>query len=89
MKTLEPYQAFVAIDDEGDFSTHYTKITDPLISSLMDLRRTLKHSPPLPAILRLSSQIRNLYTNLPFAPNLSQPEYIPTRLLSLLWGAVI
>ena len=84
MRTLEPYQAFVAIDDDGDFSTHYTKITDPLIGSLMDLRRKLKHPPPLPSILRSSSRIRNFYASLPFAPNLSQPEYIPTRLLSLL-----
>jgi hypothetical protein len=28
--------------------------------------------------------MRNIYAHLPFAPNLSAPEYIPTRLLSLL-----
>ncbi|KAH8111039.1 DUF185-domain-containing protein [Phellopilus nigrolimitatus] len=84
LKTLEPYQAFVSVDDAGDFFTHYTRVTDPLISSFLAMRRVLQHPPPLPAILRSSNRMRKLYTQLPFAPNLSQPEFIPTRLLSLL-----
>ncbi|TDL24083.1 DUF185-domain-containing protein [Rickenella mellea] len=84
LKTLEPYQTFVTIDDTGDFAMHYTRITDPLISQFLSLRQTLSHPPSIPAVLRKSSSLRSLYTNLPFAPNLSQPEYIPTRLLSLL-----
>ncbi|KAI5124281.1 hypothetical protein M0805_005128 [Coniferiporia weirii] len=84
VKTLEPYQTFVSIDEAGDFFTHYTRVTDPLISSFLDMRRALQLPPPLPAIMRSSGRFRRLYAHLPFAPNLSKPEYIPTRLISLL-----
>lgn len=82
-RTLEPYQALITVDDSRDFGIYYTRVTDPLISSFLALRRRLGHPPPLPALLK-SSAMRSIYNNLPFAPNLSTPEYIPTRLLSLL-----
>ncbi|KAI0730714.1 DUF185-domain-containing protein [Earliella scabrosa] len=84
LRTLEPYQGIVTVDKSGDFSSYYTKITDPLISSFLALRRYLNHPPPISRLLKLSSTFRTFYTNLPFAPNLSPPEYIPTRLLTLL-----
>lgn len=84
LRTLEPYQGLVTIDANGDFGTYFTRVTDPLISSFLSLRRQLSHPPPLSRILKASSKLRLLYTNLPFAPNLSAPEFIPTRLLSLL-----
>ena len=84
LRTLEPYQSYIAIDHNGDFHVFYTKIVDPLIASYMDLRRRLEHPPPVSRILRSSSALRNFYTTLPFAPNLSMPEYIPTRLVGLL-----
>ncbi|OBZ73669.1 NADH dehydrogenase [ubiquinone] complex I, assembly factor 7 [Grifola frondosa] len=85
LRTLEPYQGLVTIDASGDFSTYYTRITDPLINSYLRLRRRLNHPPPIPRILKASSTFRTFYTNLPFAPNLSAPEFIPTRLLTLLY----
>lgn len=84
LRTLQPYQGLVAIDEEGDFTTFYSKITDPLISSFLTLRKQLSHPPPVSRLLQASPMMRSLYTSLPFAPNLSKPEYIPTRLLSLL-----
>ncbi|KAI0642254.1 DUF185-domain-containing protein [Trametes meyenii] len=84
LRTLEPYQGLVTIDANGDFSTYYTKITDPLINSFLGLRRYLQHPPPIYRLLELSPKFRTFYTNLPFAPNLSPPEFIPTRLLTLL-----
>lgn len=84
LKTMEPYQGLVSIDEQGDFDIFYTRVTDPLISSFLSLRHQLGHSPPISRILRSSFTMRNLYSSLPFAPNLSAPEYIPTRLLSLL-----
>ncbi|KAH9849954.1 DUF185-domain-containing protein [Lenzites betulinus] len=84
LRTLEPYQGLVTIDANGDFSTYYTKITDPLIDSFLSLRRYLNHPPPVHRLLKLSPTFRTFYTNLPFAPNLSPPEFIPTRLLTLL-----
>lgn len=84
LRTLEPYQGLVTIDAHGDFGTHYTRVTDPLIASFLALRRRLAHPLPIPRLLKRSAALRTLYTNLPFAPNLSAPEFIPTRLLSLL-----
>jgi hypothetical protein len=82
-RTLEPYQALITVDAKGDYGIYYTRVTDSLIASFLNLRRRLGHPPPLPSILK-SSSVRSIYNHLPFAPNLSTPEYIPTRLLSLL-----
>ncbi|KAJ7717114.1 DUF185-domain-containing protein [Mycena maculata] len=84
LKTLEPLQALVTIDDRGDFDLIYTPITDPLIASFLKLRTRLAHPPPIPRLLRAAPALLRAYSNLPFAPNLSTAEYIPTRLLSLL-----
>ncbi|KAF5335991.1 hypothetical protein D9611_006342 [Ephemerocybe angulata] len=84
LKTMQPYQGVVAITKEGDFDMVYTPITDPLISSLLGIRAKLGHSPPVNKLLQSSSFLRSAYTNMPFAPNLSPEEYVPTRLLSLL-----
>ena len=82
-RSLEPYQALITVSANGDYGIYYTRVTDPLIASFLDLRRRLSHPPPLPSILK-SPSMRSIYNHLPFAPNLSTPEYIPTRLLSLL-----
>ncbi len=84
LRTLEPYQGLVTIDSNGDFSTYYTRVTDPLVSSFLALRRRLGHPPPISRLLKMSTTLRTIYTSLPLAPNLSAPEFIPTRLLSLL-----
>ncbi|KAF8141741.1 DUF185-domain-containing protein [Boletus edulis] len=83
IRTLEPFQGSVAINGEGEFIPYYTRITDPLIASFLSLRRRIKRQPPLPWYLR-TSPLRRAISILPFAPNLSPPEYIPTRQLSLL-----
>ena len=83
IRTLEPFQGLVAIDAEGEFIPYYTTITDPLIASFLSLRQRIKHQSPLPWYLR-TSLLRRAFSTLPFAPNLSPPEYIPTRQLSLL-----
>ncbi|KZT43225.1 DUF185-domain-containing protein [Sistotremastrum suecicum HHB10207 ss-3] len=83
LKNLQPYQSIVTIDDSGDFSHLYAPVSDPLIKSFLSLRNTAGHRPALPRYL-LSSPLRNIYRSLPFAPNLSPPVYIPTRLLTFL-----
>lgn len=62
----------------------FSPVTDPLIASFLRIRDRLGHSPPVHTLLRRSDTLRKIYTSLPFAPNLSIEEYIPTRLLSLL-----
>ncbi|KAG6813855.1 hypothetical protein H0H92_006262 [Tricholoma furcatifolium] len=84
LKTLEPYQGIITIDDNGDFETVYTPVSDPLITQFLNLRRRLKHPLPVGRLLQASDMLRKLYSTMPFAPNLSKEEYIPTRLLSLL-----
>ena len=84
MRTLEAYQGLVTLDENGDYSTYFTKVTDPLISSFLQLRRHLFHPPPLPRLIKDSPTFRSIYSNLPFSRNLSSPEFIPTRMLSLL-----
>ncbi|GJE98574.1 SAM-dependent methyltransferase [Phanerochaete sordida] len=83
LKTLEPFQGWVTIDNNGDFDMYYSRVTDPLIASFLALRRRLGHPPPLPRLLNMGP-LRSVYTKMPFAPNLTAPEYIPTRLLTLL-----
>ncbi|KAF7370206.1 Protein arginine methyltransferase NDUFAF7 [Mycena sanguinolenta] len=84
LKSLTPLQALVTIDDRGDYDMIYTPVTDPLISSFLKLRTRLAHPPAIPRLLRAAPALLRAYSNLPFAPNLSRAEYIPTRLLSLL-----
>ncbi|EPQ56616.1 DUF185-domain-containing protein [Gloeophyllum trabeum ATCC 11539] len=84
LRTLEPYQGWIAVDRNGDFSTHYTRVTDPLIASFLDMRGRLKHPPPIKPVFQKFPSLRKAYASMPLAPNLSQEEYIPTRLLSML-----
>ncbi|KAF8217059.1 S-adenosyl-L-methionine-dependent methyltransferase [Mycena galopus ATCC 62051] len=84
LETLKPLQALVAIDERGDYDMIYAPVTDPLIVSFLKLRTQLAHPPAIPRLLRAAPALLRAYSNLPFAPNLSRPEYIPTRLLSLL-----
>lgn len=60
------------------------KAQDPLILSFLELRQTLNHPPAISKLFRKSPAWRRLYSNLPFAANMTKEEFIPTRLLSLL-----
>jgi len=82
--TLKPLQGNITIDDKGDFDMVWTPVTDPLIASFLKIRTKLGYSPPVNALLQRSEALRKVYISLPFAPNLSVEEFIPSRLLSLL-----
>ncbi|KAF9531684.1 S-adenosyl-L-methionine-dependent methyltransferase [Crepidotus variabilis] len=83
LNTLQPYQGLVTIDEDGDFDVIYTPVTDPLIQSFLQVRHQLNHPPPINKVFFASDRLRRLYASMPFAPNLSPAEYIPTRLLNL------
>ncbi|KIY65116.1 DUF185-domain-containing protein [Cylindrobasidium torrendii FP15055 ss-10] len=83
LRTLQPYQGVVVVDNEGDLDMVYTPIHDPLIRMYLHLRARLQHELPFSKAFTYSP-IRKLYSMLPFAANMSQPEFIPTRMLSLL-----
>jgi hypothetical protein len=69
VKTLTPYQAVVAIDAHGDFSFLYEPCTDPLLRRYLAYQRLLPASPS---------------TTPPLIPNLSKPDWIPTKAMLFL-----
>lgn len=78
--TEEPLQGTVLIDSQGDFYEFYVPQIDPVASRYLRVRHAAtggNHPRPLSS----SRIIRRLKSSLPFTPNLSDPEYIPTRLM--------
>lgn len=78
----------MSIDSTGDYTELYEQISDPLIARFLRLRsqtsRRHQRSPLLNPILSASPLLRKLYSLVPFAPNLTPPEFIPTKQLMLL-----
>lgn len=84
IRTLTPLQAIVSVDSMGDFSLLYEPLTDPLLKRVLSYRRLLPPSPATIPPLPSSSILRQMYASLPFAPNLSSPDFIPTKAVSFL-----
>ncbi|GAA6062918.1 hypothetical protein JCM10212_007149 [Sporobolomyces blumeae] len=88
--THEPLQCTISVDASGDYNELYAPVTDPLIARYLSLRSQLPSTSPsrpsraMNPLLSASSVLRKLYATLPFAPNLTRPEFIPTRQLELL-----
>lgn len=78
--TEEPLQGTVLVDNSGDFYEFYTKEIDPVASRFLKVRDAAC-SRPFDHPLRGPRFIRNFKSRLPFASNLTVPEYIPTRLM--------
>ncbi|KAL1407698.1 hypothetical protein Q8F55_007131 [Vanrija albida] len=88
MVTLQPHQAVVSIDGHGDFALLYEPVTDPLLRRVLAYRRLLPPSlstqPPLSKPMLASSTLRSVYSQMPFVPNLSPPDFIPTKAIAFL-----
>lgn len=78
--TEEPLQGTVLIDNEGDFYEFYTPEIDSVAARFLRVRNAAC-SAPFNHPLRSSRFVRNFKSRLPFAANLTDPEYIPTRLM--------
>ncbi|KAK3362641.1 S-adenosyl-L-methionine-dependent methyltransferase [Lasiosphaeria hispida] len=80
LATEAPMQGIVLIDEKGDFYEFYTPNLDPVAARFFCVRDAAtggRYKLPYP-----STRIgRWISANRPFAPNLSTPEYIPTRLM--------
>ncbi|KAI9139165.1 S-adenosyl-L-methionine-dependent methyltransferase [Paraphysoderma sedebokerense] len=77
----QPYQGVVFTDEYNDYSEEYEPVSDPLIQRYLHTRSLTSYRNPLTANLTL----RRLRSSLvPFTPNLTQREFIPTRLLQFL-----
>ncbi|KAH8553709.1 S-adenosyl-L-methionine-dependent methyltransferase [Umbelopsis sp. PMI_123] len=80
-ETMQPYQALVSVDDEGNYNEIYEPVgSDPLIARYLQLRKSTMYRTPV-LNHHLLQRIINMF---PFTPNLSAPEFIPTKLLLLL-----
>ena len=78
--TEERLQGTVLIDNSGDMFEFYTKHIDPVASRFLQVRDAAC-SRPYDHPLDGSRILRIFKSKLPFAANLTLPEYIPTRLL--------
>lgn len=76
----QPVQATVSISNTGDFVELYTPVTDPLIAEYLDLRSKMA-LPPLHPVK--PSWWRAFEAALPASANLSEPYFVPTKLLKL------
>ncbi|KAI8870332.1 DUF185-domain-containing protein [Ramicandelaber brevisporus] len=78
--TDEPYQGVVLVDHRGRMEEVYESVSDPLIEKYMNNRRRCGYRTPL-----LENRAwRQLRQQLPFAPNLTRREFVPTRQLDFL-----
>ena len=78
--TEEPLQGTVLIDGKGDFYDFYVPQLDPVAARYLRVRDAAtggRYPHPLPS----SRLLRKLRSSVPFMPNLSDPEFIPTRLM--------
>ena len=80
LRTEEPLQGTVMIDGRGDFHEFYEPVLDPLAARYLRVRDAATAG-NYPAPYAGGRAARWLRSQLPFAPNLSDPEYVPTRLL--------
>lgn len=84
--TKQPYQGYVVIDENNDFHEYYSPVLEPYTKEFLELReesalpiKKLRNHPankfyPL-------MKLKNIFN--PLTNNLSDPEYIPTRLYKL------
>jgi hypothetical protein len=81
LATKEPLQGSVLIDSQGDFFEFYTRKIDPIAARYLQLREKASQNRKYSTPVRNAGLVQNLRYKLPFAPNLTIPEYIPTRLM--------
>ncbi|BFZ63587.1 hypothetical protein YB2330_004718 [Saitoella coloradoensis] len=86
LTTEKAVQGVVMIDADGDFHEFYQPVLDPLAKRYLDLRdkfakRSYEKQHPLRRQPRFFRRLKNA---LPFSANLSEAEYIPTKLLLLI-----
>lgn len=78
--TEQALQGTVLIDSDGEFYEFYAPELDPVAARFLRVRDAACNF-PFTHPLRWSRMMRGMRANLPFAPNLSEPEWIPTRLM--------
>jgi hypothetical protein len=80
IQTGQPMQAFVVTNENGDYEEVYTPVTDPLIIRYLKLRQAVHYRSK--ALQRLP--LYRCRQWLPFPPNMTEREFLPTKTLLLL-----
>ncbi|KAG6199078.1 hypothetical protein E4U10_005493 [Claviceps purpurea] len=80
MATEEPLQEHVVVDDIGDLYEFYVRDLDPVAARFFRVRHAATGGQYRRPFLR-NPALRYLSSRMPFASNLSDIEYIPTRLM--------
>jgi hypothetical protein len=78
--TEAPLQGHALIDGQGDFYEFYLHDLDPLAARFFRVRHAATGG-AYPRPYPTNPMLRYLNAKMPFAPNLTSPEYIPTRLM--------
>jgi hypothetical protein len=78
--TETPMQGSVLIDSAGEFYEFYTKEIDPIAARYLRVRYAASGIPQNHPLYGWP-WLRHLRSRLPFTPNLTDPEFIPTRLM--------
>ncbi|KAI1003030.1 hypothetical protein K3495_g5174 [Podosphaera aphanis] len=78
--TEEPLQGSVLVDSKGDFYEFYSQDIDPIAARFLRVRHAATGG-RFPQPLNEKKLLKKLMKLLPFEPNLSDPEFIPTRLM--------
>ncbi|KAI1618460.1 ubiquitin-protein ligase E3 C [Exophiala viscosa] len=78
--TEEPLQGSVLINEDGEFFEFYDRNLDPVAQRYLRIREVAARSPFVTPVSQ-PKFLRQLRHSLPLAPNLTKPEYIPTRLM--------
>ncbi|KAK6210757.1 hypothetical protein LQW54_005962 [Pestalotiopsis sp. IQ-011] len=80
LKTEEPLQGMVLITENNDFYEFYEPVLDPVAARFLRVRHAAMNG-RYQVPYSNSKAMRWLKQQMPFAPNLSDAEYIPTRLM--------
>ena len=78
----QPLQCYILIDEAGEFYEFYTRGLDPVTKQYLSVRDRACELPSRTSNLQqLPRVFRKAFANAPLMPNLTLPEYVPTRLL--------
>ena len=76
------YQGITVTSPQGDYEEIYEPLTDPLIIRYMDYRDKAGHTSAAQA--HSYPRLQRLRNCLPFTPNLTKTEFVPTQLINFL-----
>lgn len=78
--TEQPLQGHVLIDEQGEYYEYYEKTLDPDAARYLRIREAASRS-PFTTPLSQPRLLRRLRHSLPLAPNLTQAEWLATRMM--------